>query len=185
MTDIKLRDDVPAVFHSEAEQLTHEGKFFHVNHWSLSQSTANTILLVFKTPPTDHVHLWLEWASLKGGHLTINEGVTYTHSATGQTTLNIICDRRESPQTSGMLDKTAQTTWNAGGVMAYQAQSLVNTAEIYRDYIFSDWSASMKHEDFLILAKSTLYSIVLTTDVKESKSYLRVKWFEERIDKDI
>ena len=173
--------------HSEAEQLTHEGEMFHVTHWSLSQSTGNMLILVFKTPPTKHIHMWLDWSSLKGGHLTINEGVTYSHSATGQTTLNIICDRRCEPQTSGLLDKTAQTDWNAGGVMAYQAQSLVNTTEIYRDYIFSDWSAAvpMKHEDFLILARSTLYSIVLTTDVKDSKSYLRIKWFEERIDKDL
>lgn len=185
MTDLTLRDDMPAVFHSEGEHATHDGKMFNVTHWDVSQTTNNTIQLVFKTPPTNHIHIWLDWACYKGGHLTINEGVTWSHSDTNQTTLNIICDRREAAQVSEMLDKTAQTDWNVGGVMGYQPQSLVNTTEIHRDYIFGDWSASvpMKHEDFKILAKSTLYSIQITADAPGNKSYLHIKWYEHKVDR--
>lgn len=184
MTDITLKNSMPGVMLRELEMATHEGKMFHISQYDLSQSTTNTIQFVFKTSATVHVHMWLDWASSAGGHITINEGVTWSHSDTNQTTMNIICDRREEPQVSGMQDKSAQTDWNVAGVMAYQAQSLVNTTEIYRNYIFSDWSAAipMNDADYLILALDTLYSVVLTTDFKASKSYLYLRWLECKID---
>jgi len=183
MTDIILKNSLPGVILTETEHATHDGIMYHVSQYDLSQSTTNTIQFVFKTPETDHVHLWISWSSLTGGHLTLNEGVTWSHDDTNQTTMNIICNRRDAPRTSQMQDKSAQTDWNVGGVMTYQAQSLVNTTEIAREYIFGDWSAAlpMKNEDYYILALDTLYSIILTTDAKASKSYLKMRWTENRI----
>jgi len=84
-----------------------------------------------------------------------------------------------------MLDIHAQTDFNAGGVIGIGlTQSLVNTTEIYRDYSFGPAvSPRMKEDEYLVLKKSTLYSIILTAIAPVNKNILRIRWAEWRFDK--
>ena len=163
-----------------------EGKKFHAEWYNTSQTTGNVLYMLFKTPSTNSICLWVDLYSKTGCSLTLNESVTWTHTATNQTCVNIICDRRVNAQTSGILNKHAQTTFNAGSKIGVGTpQSLVNTTEIFRDYVLGSnqpTSTLPDNGDFFILAKDTLYSVVATTLNPGNATMVRLRWYEFNFD---
>ena len=185
MTTTNLKSDLPAIQLSDSEFHKLDGAYFHADWYDTSQTNANVLYMLFKTPATKAVHLCIDWYCKAGGYMTLNEGVTWTHTATNQTTVNIICDRRVNAQTSGILNKHAQTDFNAGSKIGVGTpQSLVNTTEILREYIYGTQPkmVKMKNEDFILLAKSTNYSIVVTTTAPSNASQVRMRWRESQFD---
>jgi len=61
-----VRDDMPELRMNLAERVRFDGDFYHATHYELSQTTTNFIGMYFKTPETDSIHLWIDFATLTG-----------------------------------------------------------------------------------------------------------------------
>lgn len=187
MTDITVRRDFGwgKTAFSMWEFYLWTGKRFHAYQYDTTQTTNNTIQLCFKTPTALNVLMKASFSCQTGGHMTIAEAATWTRTYQGsQTMANILCTRRQEPQSSGLLNNGAQTTFNAGGYLVTEPQSLVNTTEISRVYDFGSYKAMGKQiaEEAILLKKATQYAVQVTADAPGNKSFLKLEWSEFNVE---
>lgn len=161
----------------------HEGD--HYTAWQSDESMADNAELVFafKTPNTDkHIHMLINWACKVGGHIEIGEGATWTRAAGGTT--SIFNNRRQDPNTSGLLNNEAQTTFNQGSVLANAVQSLVNTVTVFAEYLFgaaNKGGGAIRGISEVILKKDTQYCIRFIADGGSNAGFLMLSWYEKAL----
>lgn len=163
----------------------HAGEHYHAAIADESMSNGNVLVLAFKTPNTSkYIHLLTIFGSKVGGHVEILEGGSWTRAQ--QSTVNIIQDERNSSNTSGLLEKAAQTDFTAtsklqGSFVALQ--SLQNTTTIYEDWLFSHGHIDGNRDvNEIVLKKDEEYVVRYTSDGNSNAGFIRLEWYEYVID---
>ena len=183
MTNTRRRDDLGRWRTDKAHFEVHEGD--HYLAWLADESMADgdKITFVFKTPDTDkHIHMIINWACLVAGHVSIMEGATWTRGAGGTT--SIFNNRRQDPNTSGLLNNEAQTDFNQGSLLGNTPQSLVNTLVVFQEWLFgaaNKGGGPSRGISELVLKKDTQYAIQLEADGANNAGFLQLSWYEQEL----
>ena len=178
-----MRDDLGRWRIDKAHFEIHQGDHYIANLADESMADGDLLTFVFKTPDTDkHIHMLVNWGTLVGGHIHICEGATWTRGAGGTT--SIFNNRRQDPNTSGLLNNEAQTDFNQGSLLGNTPQSLVNTLLVYQEWLFgaSNKGAGAKRGiSELVLKKNTQYAIQLIGDGANNAGWIQLNWYEQEL----
>ena len=165
---------------SFAHHEIHEGDSFFADVVDLVMANADTINIVFKTPPgTKRAHMTFGFSTAVGGHVDVLEGPTW-NQGTG-TAVGIFNRKREATMNSSMLlEDLNQVAFTASDELILNPTGLAGGTTIHDVYAFGAQKvpAGGREENEILLLPDSTYCMCFTADGANNKGQLVLNWYE-------